>query len=171
MKTETIIIQHKAFFDYCLLNKLLIEFSLFVKENNIGNYFYKKIQIVMIEMLENNYQYIQSIREKYELDHIIPEFKILKLESGFKICASNPVLIEDTENIKSKIDKINNLSLDQLKELYKEVLKEEMFSEKNTSGTGLIRIAKVAKNKIRYSFQKIDNKLLYYTLEIMVNPK
>lgn len=171
MKTENIIIQHKAFFNYSLLNNLLLDFYLYVENNNIENYIYKKIQIIMIEMLENNYQYIQSIRVKNELDNFIPEFKISKSETGFKICASNPVLKEDTDNIKSRIDKINNSSIEQLKVLYKEVLKEEMFSKKNTAGTGLIRIAKVAKNKIRYSFQKIDNKLLYYTLEIMVNPK
>lgn len=171
MKTKNIILQHNAFFDYCLLNKLLLDFSDFVKENKIENYFYKKIQIVMVEMLENNYQYTQSIERKYEIVDFIPEFKILITEKGFKISASNPILIQDADKLKSKIDKINNASLNQLKDIYKKVLKDGMHSSKITSGTGLIRIAKVTKNKFFYSFQKIDNKLLYYTLEIMVNPK
>ncbi len=171
MKTENIIIQQKAFFDYSLLNKLLLDFSIYVKENNIENYFYKKIQIVMVEILENNYQYTQNIRGKYEIKNFIPEFKILKLDQGFKIRASNPILIYDADILKSNIDNINNSDLNQLKEIYKELLKNGMYSNKITAGTGLLRIAKVAKNKIMYSFQKIDNKLLYYTLEIMVNPK
>lgn len=171
MELKNVILYYRGFFDYNLLNKLLNDFTVLVKENNIPNYFFKKIQIVMVEVIENNYQYIQSIEKKYMTENFIPEFKILHFEKGYKIFASNPILIDDAEILKSQIEKINKSDISQQKELYKETLKDGMYSKKITAGTGLIRIAKVTKNKIIYSFKKINNKLLYYTIEITINPK
>lgn len=171
MNTDNIIIHHKGFFNYNLLNKLLTDFIKYVDENKIDNFFFKKIQIIMVEMLENNYQYIHSIEDENRIKDYKPEFKILKTDGEFKIISSNPVLHIDADILKSHIDKINSSDLEELKELYKLTLKEGMHSEKRTAGTGLIRIAKVTKNKISYSFRKIDNKFLYYTLEIVVNSK
>lgn len=171
MKTNTIILYHQGFFDYEVLNQLLYDFSVLVTQNDIQNYFYKKIQIVMAELLENNYQYTQSNEIEFAQGKYIPEFKIIKHNQGFEICASNPILTNDAYLLQLYLDKINNSNLSELKEIYKEILKAGMHSPKKTSGTGLIRIAKVTKNKFKYSFRKINNKLLYYTLEIMVNSK
>ncbi|PLX13167.1 MAG: hypothetical protein C0597_12065 [Marinilabiliales bacterium] len=168
---ENNIVQYKGFLDYSLLNKLLMDFITYVKDKNIENYYLKKLQIVMVEMLENNYQYTHRIEEKLIDENLEPEFKILRTEEGFKVIASNPILIEDADLLKFHLENINSLGADQLKVLYKETLKGGMHIKKNNAGTGLIRIIKVSKNKIKYSFRKINNKLLYYTLETLVNPK
>lgn len=167
---ENIIVQYKGFFDYSLLNKLLMDFIKYVDENHVDGFFLKKIQIVMVEVLENNYQYTQ-LKEDNLQSNLEPEFKIIKLNEGFKVVASNPILRNDAYHLKSRIEKINSLTINELKALYKDTLKEGMYIRKNNAGTGLIRIAKVTRNKISYSFREIDNKLLYYTLEILVNPK
>jgi len=171
MMSENVIIQHKGFFDYSLLNKLLMDFIKYINKNDVSSYFLKKIQIVMVEMLENNYQYTHLIEDELSNKKREPEFKLLEIDGGFKILASNPIFREDADKLKLKIDNINNLNNKELKELYKETLKKGMHVKKSNAGTGLIRIAKVTKNKINYSFKEIDNKLLYYTLEIFVNPK
>ena len=165
------IIQYKCFFDYNLLNKFLSDFIFYAQKNNIDSYIFKKIQIVMVEMIENNYRYIQSIEKEYYLKDFKSEFEIVRTNLGYKLISSNPIIINDTYDLKTHIDKINNSSFSQLKTLYKEILKEGMYSKKISAGTGLIRIAKVTKNKIKYSFQKIDNKLLYFTIETLVTQK
>ena len=169
--SEEIAIQHVGFFNYSILNKLLSDFIIYVESNNIDNYLFKKVQIVMVEILENNYQYTQSLMKKNNIESIKPEFSITKTQLGFRIVASNPIYLKDAEELKSTINKINSLDIGKLKDLYKKKLKAGMHSNKVTAGIGLIRIAKVAKNKIDYSFQKIDNNSLYYTLEILINTK
>ena len=170
MNNETVILHFKGFFNYKIINQLLADFVNYANESKLNNYFFKKIQIVMVEMLENNYQYFQgSLTEK--ILKSTPEFKLIKSHDSYKLLASNPILVDDADNLKTQIDKINNSNYFELKRLYKEILKDGMYSKKKTAGIGLIRIAKVTKNKIGYSFRKIDNKLLNYTLEIMVNPK
>ena len=169
--TDEIIIKHEGFFNYSLLNKLLSDFIVYVETNNVDSYLFKKVQIVMVEMLENNYQYTQSIIKENNFEQIKPEFIIKRTTHGFKLISSNPIYIADVDELKNTIDHINNADLTKLKDLYKKILKDGMHSDKTTAGIGLLRIAKVTKNKIDYSFRKIDNKLLYYTLEITVNPK
>jgi hypothetical protein len=171
MVSEDIIVQYKGFFDYSLLNKVLLDFIKYVDEKDIDDYYLKKIQIVMVEMLENNYQYTHRFEKKLTEENHEPEFKLYKTEKGFKVMASNPIIINDANLLKAHLDKINGLSKEQLKILYKETLKGGMHNKHNNAGTGLIRIMKVSKNKIKYTFRKINNKLLYYTLEILVNPK
>ena len=79
MYVENIIIHHKGFFDYNLLSKLLSDLIEYVERNNIDNYFYKKMQIVMVEMLENNYQYTQEMLNGILLIIITLNLKLLKL--------------------------------------------------------------------------------------------
>lgn len=171
MMNEKVVVQYKGFFDYSLLNKLLMDLINYVDKNEVDNYFLKKIQIVMVEMLENNYEYTHKIEKDIKKQILEPEFKLLRTGDGFRIIASNPMLINDSQKLKAHLDKINGLNSLELKELYKDTLKGGMQMKGRNSGTGLIRIRKVARNKINYSFKKIDNKLLYYTIEIMVNPK
>lgn len=166
-----IILKHEGFFNYNILNNLLSDFIQYVNKENIDNYLFRKVQIVMVELLENNYQYTQTLDKHHEIAKLKPDFKLKKTLEGFKLSSSNPILEEDAEALKQKLDKINNIDLKRLKQYYKNTLKEGMHSEKSTAGIGLLRIAKVTRNKIKYSFRKIDNNLLYYTLEIMVNPK
>ncbi len=166
-----VVVQYKGFFDYSLLNKLLMDFMKYVEKNNIDNYIFKKIQIVMAEVLENNYQYTNLIEDELKHENFEPEFKILISNPHFKVIASNPILTNDANHLKAYIDKINNFSREDLKTIYKDTLKEGMYIKNANSGTGLVRIAKVSKNKINYSFRKINNKLLYYTIETLVTPK
>ncbi|MCB2195734.1 MAG: SiaB family protein kinase [Bacteroidetes bacterium] len=166
-----IILKHKGFFNYSILNNLLSDFIQYVKTHNIDEYLFRKVQIVMVEIIENNYHYTQSLSRNYDIEKLQPEFKLEKTPEGFSLSSSNPVKAKDAEALKQLLHHINHVDLKKLKEEYKYTLKEGMHSEKSTAGIGLLRIAKVTRNKIKYSFRKIDNNLLYYTLEIMVNPK
>ena len=166
-----IILKHKGFFNYTILNNLLSDFIQYVNLNTLDEYLFRKVQIVMVEIIENNYQYTQSLNGNYEIEKLKPEFKLEKTPKGFRISSSNPIMENDAVTLKQLLEHINQVDLKKLKEQYKNVLKEAMHSEKPTAGIGLLRIAKVTKNKFKYSFRKIDNNLLYYTLEIMVNPK
>lgn len=165
------ILKYEGFFNYSILNHLLSDFIHYVDANKIDEYLFRKVQIVMVEIIENNYHYTQSMNRNYDIEMLKPEFKLEKTMEGFRLCSSNPILKKDAEFLKRILDHINRVSLKRLKEQYKNTLKESMYSDKPTAGIGLLRIAKVTGNKIKYSFRKIDNNLLYYTLEIMVNPK
>ena len=171
MESENVIFEFKGYFNYQTVNKILKDFYDYTIKESIDIYYYKKIQIIMVEVLENNYEYIKKLQPEYLDDKFLPEIKITQIGNDFKLLSSNIVLNNDAYLLKTHIDKINNSNLDQLQELYKNILEEGIYTQKQSAGIGLIRIVKVTKNKIEYSFKKIDNKLLYYTLEILINSK
>lgn len=171
MESENVIFEFKGYFNYQTVNKLLKDFYDYTLKESIDIYYYKKIQIIMVEVLENNYRYVKELSREGLDDRFLPEFKISQIGNDFKLLSSNVVLKNDARLLKTHIDEINNSNIDQLQELYKKILEEGIYTQKSSAGIGLIRIVKVTKNKIEYSFKKIDNKLLYYTLEIMINSK
>ena len=171
MNSENIIIQHNGYLSYELLNKLMKEFESYADMHSLDNYYFKKIQIVMVEMIENNYQYCNELLSEIQITNNYPEFKIIKAKAGVRMLSSNLVKRTDANILKVNLNRINSFSIPELRKLHTRILDEGMHSVKSTAGIGLIRIAKVTKNKIEYSFKEINNKLLYYTLEIFVNSK
>jgi len=165
------ILYYKGFFNYAIVNHLLKELLLLEQSGILSNITYKKIQIVMVEMLENSYKYTSEEIKFFNPVFYLPEFKILKENHSFRLSASNPIKKEDLPDFKKHLDKINISRLPELKEWYKKILKDEIYSKKQSPGIGLIRIAKVVRNKFEYTFQQIDNKFLYYTLDILINTK
>jgi len=106
----------------------------------------------------------RSIEEK--IDEVI--LKMCQSYLGEKLEKStdlNSFSEVDLEKFFSKIEEKFNIRIS------KDILKKEIYSKKQSPGIGLIRIAKVVRNKFEYTFQKIDNKFLYYTLDILINTK
>ncbi|MFP4022973.1 MAG: SiaB family protein kinase [Thiohalospira sp.] len=171
MANDNQILYYKGFLDYAIVNKLLKELFEQGQSGALDIKVFKKIQIVMVEMLENSYKYISEMAIPTKSSEFLPEFKILKENKFYRLIASNPIYHNDVDDLKQHIDKINNTELPELQKWYKEILKNEIYSKKKSPGIGLIRIAKVVRNKFKYSFQEIDNKFLYYTLEILINTK
>lgn len=165
------ILYYKGFFNYTIVNKLLKELFDLEQSGELDDLVSNKIQIVMVEMLENNYKYTSNKITSFNHAEFFPVFKIINENKFYRLIASNPIQLNDVNELKNHLDKINYVGLPGLQKWYKEILKNEIYSIKQSPGIGLIRIAKVVRNKFKYSFQKIDNKFLYYTLEILINKK
>lgn len=164
-------IAYKCFFNYAIVNQILKQLVDLEKTGQIDPSAFKKIQIVMVEMLENSYSYTSGFVNEFQYEKYVPEFKIVKLDNAYQLISSNPVIKSDAYTLSMHIEKINQSSLDDLRRWYKKILIDGIHSRKISAGIGLLRIAKVIRNKFKYSFRKIDNKFLYYTLEILIYTK
>lgn len=165
------LLYYKGFFSYQVVNNLVNELFLLEQSGVLNTIAFKKIQIVMVEMLENSYKYTSGEIRSFNHPDFFPEFRIFKENKSYRLIASNPIHHEDLPELKQRLDKINHVDLSGLRKWYKEVLKNELYSKKQSPGIGLMRMAKVVRNKFNYTFQKIDNNFLYYTLEILINTK
>ncbi|HAN17993.1 MAG: hypothetical protein A2X13_10215 [Bacteroidetes bacterium GWC2_33_15] len=168
MKDTKILFQYEGFFSHSIVNKLIRDFYEINKIHKLPTSVFKKMLIVMIEILENNYKYVQSIQNELPEGINLPYIKISKIARGFEIESANPLKIEHVSLLENKIKEINEYNKVLLKEFYLKKLLEGVYIEKDTPGVGLIRIAKITHNKIKYSFKQIDNKFLNYTLRIKV---
>ncbi len=131
---------------------------------------YKKILLVMIESLENILKY----NEHFEKDVLIrqkhlPSFTLERHEDKYIIASGNAVLNEDIPELKEKLKLINSLNSEGLKKLYKSTITNGQFTHKGGAGLGFIEIAKIATEKIVFSFNPINKHYSYYWLKVIID--
>lgn len=165
------IIEFIGFINHNDITKLIADFEKYAFKQNISNSLNRKVVVVMIEILENCFHYTKTIQDEIPSQVDSPYFSIYKRDNSYHLISTNPIKKEDFDNLKCKIDEINNCEKVFLKELYLKKLIGSINTDKSSPGVGLIRIAKITQNKINYSFNQFDNKFLTYRLEIIVNSK
>ena len=131
---------------------------------------YKKLLLIMIESLENILKYNETFdSNSYIRTHFTQKFIIEKNNKKYFLTSINVVLNSDIPKLKSKINQVNNLDNDGLKDLYKSTITDGQFTHKGGAGLGFIEMAKISTEKIQYNFETIDNKYSSYELTIVIN--
>lgn len=131
----------------------------------------KKVYNVLVESLQNLYHHIDELPDNFKDEYDI-KFGILvisKENSAYKISTGNFIRSEKIKYLKDKIDKINSLSKEELKDMYKFILNHQKLSAKGGGGLGLVDIARKTGNKLNYMFQSFNNEFYFYTLEIFIS--
>ncbi len=129
----------------------------------------KKLYNVLVESLQNLYHHVDAPEEMREGDSNYGVFILSKVSVGFRISTGNFVKREKSSMLKEKIDKINSLSSDELKDFYKFVLNNQKFSEKGGGGLGLIDMARKTGNSLDYRFFDYNNEFDFFTLNLLIN--
>jgi hypothetical protein len=129
----------------------------------------KKLYNVLVESLQNLYHHVDAPMEYKQDDNNFGVFILSKTPVGFRIATGNFVKREKVGLLKEKIDKINSLSSDELKDFYKFVLNNQKFSEKGGGGLGLIDMARKTGNKLDYKFFDYNNEFDFFNLNLLIN--
>ncbi len=118
------------------------------------------------ESLENIYKHQDIIADDFE--HV-PQFTMEQCNESFCISASNSIMNHKITALKEKLDKVNSLDKNGLKDLYKSTILSGNVSPKGGAGLGIINIAKVSENKISYAFKKLSDTHSYFTLKVTIS--
>ncbi len=87
-------------------------------------------------------------------------------EGMLHIASGNIVANEAVETLSEKLENLNSLSKDELKQIYVETLKNNQFSEKGGAGLGLIEMARKSRNKLDFEFRDVGNDLSYFYFQM-----
>ena len=129
----------------------------------------KRVYNVLVEALQNLFHHIvenPKMNQEKTLSTVV--FEVAAIENGFLISTGNCIENSNVEMLKSRIEQINSMDADQLKEHYKEVLNNGMMSDKGGGGLGMIDIARKSAHDLEYNFKKIDNNYSLYTLFVKI---
>lgn len=129
----------------------------------------KKLYNVLVESLQNLYHHVDAIPDASESEDNYGAFVLSKINDGFRISTGNFVKSDKAKILKEKIDKINSLSKEELKDFYKFVLNNQSFSEKGGGGLGLIDIARKTGNKLEYNFYDYNKDYDFFNLNVFIN--
>jgi hypothetical protein len=131
----------------------------------------KKVYNVLVESLQNLYHHIDDLPDemKNEYESKFAILVVSKVKENYRISTGNFVKSSKVKQLKEKIDKINSLSKDELKDMYKFVLNHQKLSAKGGGGLGLIDIAKKTGNKLDYLFQNYNNDYYFFNLDVIIS--
>jgi hypothetical protein len=128
----------------------------------------KKLYNVLVESLQNLFHHVDAVGTD-ESESNFGAFVLAKQEQGFRISTGNFIRSDKSKVLKEKIDKINSLSKEELKDFYKFVLNNQSFSEKGGGGLGLIDIARKTGNKLDYTFYDYNKDFEFFNLNVFIN--
>ncbi len=131
----------------------------------------KKVYNVLVESLQNLYHHIEVLPDEMKQEYD-SKFGILVVsrESGqYRISTGNFVTSDKVDVLKNKIDKINSMGKDELKDMYKFILNHQRLSEKGGGGLGLVDIARKTGNKLDYTFEKFNDTYYFFNLDVFID--
>jgi hypothetical protein len=165
-----ILLAYKGSITSELINDVLEAVEKKLEEVNELSKTRKKLYNVLVESMQNLYHHIEESHEGIteELD---PKFGLLVIEKEdgmYKVTTGNFINSTKIKFLKEKIDKINSLSRDELKDMYKFILNHQKLSAKGGGGLGLVDIARKTGSKLEYVFHNYNNNYYFFNLIIKV---
>ena len=171
MKQGEVIVAYKGVIDSDIIANILTLVETKLEDVDIKNTIKKRLYNILVEGLQNLYHHVDMPKDftKTEQESNIGIFILSYTDDGFRMSTGNFVKHEKIDSIQQKIDNINSLSPEELKDFYKFVLNNQTFSEKGGGGLGLIDIARKTGNKLEYNFIKYDSEYDFFNLTSNIN--
>lgn len=129
----------------------------------------KKVYNVLVECLQNLYHHMDESQSGASDKTRSAIFMIGKIENQYNVITGNYIKEENVNGLRNRLEEINTLSQDQLKEYYKKVLANGELSAKGGGGLGMIDIARKTGQKLNFNFMPIDDKFSFFSLNIKIS--
>jgi hypothetical protein len=131
----------------------------------------KKVYNVLVECLQNLYHHRDEMESAAANDETKKQaiFMISRNTLEYNIMTGNFVKNDKVAMLRNRIDKINGMTKEELKQHYQDVLSLEGFSEKGGGGLGFIDIARKSGQNLSYDFLQIDADYSFFSLYIKIS--
>jgi len=158
----SIMVHHFGEFSIDFINGLTESVEEMMISNGDTKKVIKRIFSILIEGLQN----VRLHGEKDEQGNQYSFLFIVKGKSHYKIIMGNLMNHEDRQISESYLNKINLMSAEELKSYYLEILDNSFFSTKGGAGLGFLTMRLKSEQKLSYSFDKLNDSLCFFTVEI-----
>lgn len=125
----------------------------------------RKVFNVMMECIQNIFKTDVNIRNDYAL------FMIGSIDTQYIIFSGNIIEKQRTEFLTNKLNEINSLDKEKLKQLYQSVITSNTsgaLSEDELEELGLIDIAKKSGNKLDFNFIDVSDSSSFFSLKTII---
>ena len=121
----------------------------------------------VIECLQNICRHGESYGNNVKMKPGI--ILIRKGDDEYIIGIGNPIAASKVKSLQQYIEKVSNLSKEELKKFHKEVLINSELYGKHGADLGLINMARKSHKKFEYDFTKLDDKYFFFSFEISIS--
>jgi hypothetical protein len=162
---SSIVLNHFGEFSQDLINGLSESMEELMISNGDSKKTVKRVFSILIEGLQN----IRAHGERDEEDHQFAFLVIAKTPNNYRIVFGNMILEKESQGLQKYIDKINQLGLSDLKELYMEILNNSFFTRKGGAGLGFLTMRLKSEQLLNCNIQRLNEQNCFFTVEVMVN--
>ncbi len=130
----------------------------------------KKIFNVLVECMQNLYHHsepevegaLDTRRAMLELSYDLDYYYIL---------TGNFIQTKEIAPLQERIDRVNSLSKEDLRKYYREILDNNLISNKGGADLGMIDMARKSGEKLQYNFTEVNESLSFFDLTVKVSKK
>jgi len=159
-----IIVSHFGEFSQDLVNSLSTGIEDTMLESGDKKGVVKRMFSILVEGLQNIRIHGERDDDKNQISFLI----VLQTEDEYKVTFGNLVKSQNTFKIIERIDTLNKMEPEEVKELYMEVLSNGIMSNKGGAGLGFITMALKAKSKIGYQSEEVSEDLTFFSVNIVL---
>jgi hypothetical protein len=127
----------------------------------------RKVFNVMVEALQNIVKHSDELVDGEKRSHAAI-FLIGREANRYSIMSGNPIRKDNVAGLQKKLEQINALDKDGLKELYKEIIKNTTISDKGGAGLGFVDMARKSGAKLEFSFPEMNAEYCFFCLKVTV---
>ena len=153
-------LSYQGIFDQEIIKSFLKMTEHKLDEDKIEDVVKKKLFFVMMEALQNICKHQKSNAAK--VTNAI--FLLGRTNECYHVFTGNMIENENIETVTKKIDTVNSLDKEGLKELYKSTRLNSEISEVGGAGLGFIDMSRKSGNKLIYHFEPVQDTVSFFTL-------
>ena len=163
MLKENLHLAYQGEFNAEITDRLLELSEKNLSYSDVGKKVKKRVYHIMVECLQNICKHQDKKRDVFTGRAGI--FMISKFDDQYSITSGNLIESKSVDGLKDKLNKINSLDKEDLKELYRKILEDGEFTKKGGAGLGLMDIARKSGKKLAFDFEPLDHKTSYFYLQ------
>lgn len=171
MHDENIILSFKGVFTADLLTSILNILESEMVRADVPLKKKKRVYNILVECFQNLYHHIELITHS-DLDEAKQKTALVLIkQKGESVIVRTGNFIDSRliPDLKKRLDFVNSLSEEGLRDMYRMKLNDEEISSKGTAGLGFLDIARKSKNKLEYAFVDVDDKLSFFCLSVIID--
>lgn len=160
-----IIISHKGEFSQDIVNSLSEKAEETMFESGDKKGIIKRVFSIIVEGLQN----VRLHGEKLKEESVNSFFIMSRTEDAYYLHFCNLIPIQKISLVQGKIEKINSLEKQELKDYYMQVLTDGIISSKGGAGLGFITMAMKSKNPLEYDFYDFNDTYKCFYVKVKID--
>lgn len=127
-----------------------------------------KLAFIMVEAYQNIVRHRVPLPAPVQSTVGRSLFLLRGSESNHEVTAMNPVNTEDAVRLQAGIDRLEQLDVQQMKQVFLRGLQSDQRTDRGGAGLGLIEMARRSGNPLRHAFAPIDGTHQLFILQVLL---
>jgi hypothetical protein len=167
MRDNNVLLAFTGEFDMKIINALITSVKLKLKEVEHVARVQKRVYSIMVECLESILHSYDDAQKKSKNLNPFSVFTLSFDKDNYYLISGNYVLNDRIDYHKTQIDKINKLTIEDKKQLYREYITDSSTAEYSTD-LAMVDMAIKSNNTLTYEFRKVDELTSFYIFQVKI---